>query len=145
MRINMAESTVWWLMAGAVIVVELLSGTFYLLMIAFGLAAAAVAANLGASLTVQVVVAALVGGGAVVVWRAYKQRRPSARSASANSDVNLDVGETVLVEAWDAQGHATVKYRGANWQVMIAPGTAAVPGACTIIEVLGNRLVVRPA
>ena len=140
----MAESTVWWVLAGAVIAVELLSGTFYLLMMAIGLAAAAVAANLGASLSVQVVVAAVVGGGAVIAWRSYKQRRPTAPRASANPDVNLDVGETVHVAAWDAEGHASVKYRGANWQVVIAPGNTAVPGACTIVEVLGNRLIVKP-
>ncbi len=140
----MAESTVWWVLAGAVIAVELLSGTFYLLMFAIGLAAAAVAANLGASLSAQVVVAAVVGGGAVIAWRAYKQRRPTAPRASANPDVNLDVGETVHVAAWDADGHASVKYRGANWQVVIAPGNTAVPGACTIVEVLGNRLIVKP-
>ena len=140
----MAESTVWWVLAGAVIAIELLSGTFYLLMFAIGLAAAAVAANLGASLSAQVVVAAVVGGGAVIAWRAYKQRRPTAPRASANPDVNLDVGETVHVAAWDADGHASVKYRGANWQVVIAPGNTAVPGACTIVEVLGNRLIVKP-
>jgi len=144
MRVNMAESTVWWVLAGAVIAIELLSGTFYLLMFAIGLAAAAVAANLGASLSAQVVVAAVVGGGAVIAWRAYKQRRPTAPRASANPDVNLDVGETVHVAAWDADGHASVKYRGANWQVVIAPGNTAVPGACTIVEVLGNRLIVKP-
>jgi membrane protein implicated in regulation of membrane protease activity len=144
MRINMAESTVWWVLAGAVIAVELLSGTFYLLMMAIGLAAAAVAANLGASLSAQVVVAAVVGGGAVIAWRAYKQRRPTAPRASANPDVNLDVGETVHVAAWDAEGHASVRYRGANWQVVIAPGNTVVPGTCTIVEVLGNRLIVKP-
>ena len=93
----------------------------------------------------KTVVAAGVGGGAVIAWRAYRQRRPSAPRASANPDVNLDVGETVHIEAWDEQGHASVKYRGANWQVVIAPGVTPVPGACTIVEVLGNRLIVRPA
>ena len=44
----MAESTIWWLCAGAAVAVELLTGTFYLLMLATGLAAAAVAAHLGA-------------------------------------------------------------------------------------------------
>ncbi len=141
----MAESTVWWVMAGVLIAVELLSGTFYLLMIAIGLAAAAVAANLGASLSTQIVVAAVVGGGAVIAWRAYKQGQPSSARASANPDGNLDVGEIVHIEAWDDQGHASVKYRGANWQVMITPGITAVPGACMIVEVLGNRLIVKPA
>jgi hypothetical protein len=32
----MADSTVWWLLAGAAVAVELLTGTFYLLMLAIG-------------------------------------------------------------------------------------------------------------
>ena len=33
----MEESTIWWLMAGITVAVELMTGTFYLLMIALGL------------------------------------------------------------------------------------------------------------
>ena len=54
------------------------------------------------------------------------------------------VGEVVQVDAWDAEGHANVKYRGANWQVALAPGFPATPGAFTIAEVMGNRLIVKP-
>ena len=140
----MALTTIWWVMAGALIALELLSGTFYLLMLSLGLVAAALAAHAGADLSVQLVVAALVGGGAVVAWRAYKQGKPSALPASSNPDVNLDVGEVVQVDAWDAEGHANVKYRGANWQVTLASGFPATPGAFTIAEVMGNRLIVKP-
>ena len=34
----MEQSTLWWLMAGAAVIAELLTGTFYLLMLALGLA-----------------------------------------------------------------------------------------------------------
>ena len=40
----MEASTIWWLAAGAVVVAELLTGTFYLLMVALGLVAAAIPA-----------------------------------------------------------------------------------------------------
>ena len=33
----MAESTIWWLLAGAAVALELVTGTFYLLMLAVGL------------------------------------------------------------------------------------------------------------
>ena len=59
----MAESTLWWLLAGGLIALELLTGTFYLLMLSLGVAGAAIAAHLGASVTVQLVVAAVLGGG----------------------------------------------------------------------------------
>ena len=110
----MTDSTVWWLIAGSLVAAELMTGTFYLLMLATGMAAAAIAAHLGATFTVEVVVAAMVGGGSVVAWRTYKQKMPSAPPAGANHDVNLDVGETVHVEAWNPDGTGEVKYRGAT-------------------------------
>ena len=139
----MTESTVWWLLAGAAVAAELMTGTFYLLMLAVGLVAAAIAAHLGATAAVQLVVAALVGGGSVVAWRGYKQKMPSALPASANHDVNLDVGETVHVDAWGPDGTGEVKYRGAVWQVTLVAGGVPLPGAYVIVEVVGSRLVVR--
>ena len=139
----MTESTIWWVFAGTVIAVELVTGTFYLLMLSTGLVAAAIAAQLGASTTLQLVVAAMVSGGAVVAWRSYKQKQPSALPASANHDVNMDVGETVQVDAWEPNGTSTVKYRGANWSVSLIPGAMPAPGAHVIVEVVGSRLVVR--
>ena len=138
----MTESTIWWVLAGVVIAVELVTGTFYLLMLSMGLVAAAVAAHLGAAVTTQLVVAAVVAGGAVVAWRAYKQKTPSALPASANHDVNMDVGETVHVNAWNPDGTAAVKYRGANWQVSLLPGAVLSPGPHRVVEVIGSRLIV---
>ena len=139
----MAESTIWWVLAGAVIGVELLTGTFYLLMLSIGLVAAAIAAHLGATATAQLVVAAVVGGGSVVAWHIYKQKMPSALPASGNHDVNMDVGETVQVDAWHPDGTSTVKYRGANWSVSPLPGATPAPGLHTIVEVVGSRLVLK--
>jgi membrane protein implicated in regulation of membrane protease activity len=140
---DMAQSSIWWVLAGAVIALELLSGTFYLLMLSLGLIGAAIAAHLGATLTVQLVVAAVVGGGFVLCWRRYKQQRPSALPASANRDVNLDVGETVQVEAWNPDGTGSVRYRGAHWDVSIDAGATPTAGAHRIVEVIGSRLVLR--
>ena len=64
----MANSTIWWLIAGGAVVLELLSGTVYLLLLGVGFAAAAIAAHAGGSLSVQLVVAAVVGVGAVAAW-----------------------------------------------------------------------------
>lgn len=138
----MAMTTVWWILAGVAVGLELLSGTFYLLMLALGLAAGALAAHAGLSGTAQFVVAAAVGGGAVVGWRAYRLRQPMASPASANRDVNMDVGETVQVAAWNADGTASVKYRGAQWSVAHLPGADPVAGPHRIVEVVGNRLIV---
>ncbi len=138
----MAQSSIWWVLAGAFIAVELMTGTFYLLMLSIGLVAAALAAHLGASLTLQLVLAAAFGGGAVVGWRAYRQRQPASPPAGANRDVNLDIGEVVQVEAWGPDGSGSVKYRGTNWSVL-AVDAAPSPGRHTIVEVVGNRLSVK--
>ena len=138
----MAESTIWWLCAGAAVAVELLTGTFYLLMLSLGLVAAAIAAHLDAGPVVEFVVAAVVGGGAVFVWHLRQSRRPAEPAASANRDVNLDIGETVQVDAWNTDGTATVKYRGANWTVLHRGANPASSGAHRVVEVIGSRLLV---
>jgi len=139
----MAESTLWWLLAGTAVGVELVTGTFYLLMLAIGLAAAAVSAHFGASVTVQIVVAALLSSGTVLGWRQYRKQQPVSLPANANRDVNLDIGETVHVEAWNADGTSTVKYRGASWAVASVSGGPLAAGPHQVVEVIGSRLIVR--
>lgn len=140
----MAESTLWWLLTGTAIGIELLTGTFYLLMLAIGLGAGALAAHGGMSPAGQIVVAAVVGAGAVLGWRQYRQAQPASAPASANHDVNLDIGETVQVDAWNPDGTATVKYRGANWAVSCTAAGPLPTGKYRVTEVVGSLLVVTP-
>ena len=136
----MSESTIWWLLAGAAVGIEMVTGTFYLLMLAIGLAAAAIASHLGLPLTWQLVAAAVVGGGAVVLWHILRGRQPSKLPAQSNSDVHIDIGEPVYVDTWNLDGTASVKYRGSNWAA-ITHGSAPSVGQHRIKELLGNRLV----
>ena len=139
----MAESTIWWLLAGGAVALELMTGTFYLLMLAVGLAAAALAAHFGLALTAQILVAALVGGGAVVLGHWKRSKDPKLAEAQANADVQMDIGETVHVAQWNADATASVKYRGSQWTVVIADTDAAPqPGLFRVKELQGNRLVV---
>jgi membrane protein implicated in regulation of membrane protease activity len=142
MMLSMTDATIWWLLAGVAIAVELLSGTFYLLMVAIGLAAAAIAAHLGAPVAAQLVTAAVVGGGAVAAWHLQRGKRPAEPVASENRDVNLDIGETVYVDQWNAEGTAAIKYRGATWTAVAAAGAEHATGAHRVREVVGNRLIV---
>ena len=137
----MASSTVWWLIAGGAIVLELVSGTVYLLLLSAGFAAAAIAAHAGASVTTQLVVAAVVGVGAVLIWHIIRRRRPAGPSTAANRDVNLDIGESVYVDAWNPDGTATVRYRGAQWTVVPRAGSTPSIGEHRVAEVVGSRLV----
>ena len=137
----MEHATIWWLAALAAIGAELATGTFYLLMLALGLAAGALAAHAGAGQAVQLATAAAVGGGAVCGWYLLRLRRPPSPPATANRDVNLDIGETLMVEAWGTDGTAQVHYRGARWTALAADPAEHAPGPHRVREVVGNRLV----
>ena len=139
----MNETTVWWVLAGAIVATELITGTVYLLLISLGMAAGAMAAHLGLPISVQIWVAAAVGGGSVVIWRAYKKARIPPAALPTAQDVNLDVGEVVHIDHWSDDGTSSTKYRGANWQVSLMQGEEALSGAYRIAEVAGNRLIVK--
>jgi membrane protein implicated in regulation of membrane protease activity len=140
-----ASSTLWWIIAGGLVAVELATGTFYLLMLALGAAAAALAAHMGAGVSMQLVMAAIVGGGAVTAWHLHRQRQPAAPPAEANRDVNLDIGTRLQVPAWNADGTARVAYRGATWSARHGGSGPAQPGAHVIVAVQGNELVLKRA
>lgn len=137
----MAMSTIWWLLAGGAVALELFTGTFYLLMVALGLSAGALAAHAGLGLTAQLVAAAAIGAGAVAGWTVLRRRQASDLPATARRDVNLDIGEVVQVAAWESDGTAHVQYRGARWTAIPRAGMTPEPGAHRVIELVGNRLV----
>ncbi len=145
MHMGIADSTFWWLLAGTGIVLELVTGTFYLLMLAIGCVAAALAASLGLAMAGQISTAAIVGGGGVAIWYALRSRRPAGAGASANPDLNLDIGETLTVEHWNADGTASVHYRGARWTVVQQGSAPQVVGLHRVVAVVGSRLMVDKA
>ncbi|HMO44618.1 MAG TPA: NfeD family protein [Rubrivivax sp.] len=141
---DLAASTWWWLIAGLLVVAELFVGSFYLLMLALGCVAGALSTHLGAAYTAQIFTAAIVGAGTTAAWHFKRARRPRSAPVESNRDANLDIGQTLQVAAWDAQGMARVSYRGAAWNAEFrGPGTPT-PGPHVIVAVRGNRLVVAP-
>ena len=133
--------TIWWLAAGALVVAELATGTIYLLLLALGASAGALAAHLGLGSEAQMAAAALVGGGAVGFWYLRRSRHPAALPASTNPDLNLDIGSSVQVPAWRADGSARVSYRGTDWNVRFVGSGTATPGAHVIHAVDGSCLL----
>ena len=139
-------STWWWLASGGLVAVELATGTFYLLMLALGAAAGAVAAHAGAPFVGQLLAAAVMGGGAVAAWHQRRSRQPAQPAASANPDINLDIGSPVHVGHWRADGTARVNYRGAGWDARYAGTGAPAAGPHVIRAIDGTHLVLdRPA
>ncbi|RPH65378.1 MAG: NfeD family protein [Burkholderiales bacterium] len=137
----------WWILAVGLGVLEILTGTFYLLVFAVGCAAGGLAAWAGAGLTVQVLITAAV---TIVGWGWLWRRSPWRQTSGGAGDANmmLDVGERLQVEAWGADRRAQVRYRGAAWSVELdpaEPASSAVPGQFVIRRVVGSRLVVQRA
>ena len=134
-------STGWWVAAAVLVAAELATGTFYLLMLALGAMAAALVAQAGLGSSSQLLAAAAVGGGAVGLWHLRRSKQPRPADAASNRDVNLDIGGTVHVAHWHADGTARVLYRGAGWDVRFAGSGTPSVGDFVIQAVDGNRLV----
>lgn len=131
----------WWGIAAAVLIgVELLIGTFYLLMVALGLGAGALAAFLGLSLNMQILCATLTASVTTGLWHWKNYKNPRAAIYSENKDAIIDIGETVEVVNWDAQQTTKVRYRGAQWAARwVGPGDPQI-GHCAIQGMKGSEL-----
>jgi len=137
----MDDTTLWWILAGVLIAAELTTGSFYLLMLALGATAGALAGHLSLSGTAQVVLAAASGGLATAGWYLFRRSRGGeAPDIQSDRNVNLDIGETVQVLTWDEQGRTQVQYRGANWSARYVGSAPARPGPHRIAKLHGNQL-----
>ena len=134
---------VWWVATGLLVAGELATGTFYLLMLAIGAAAGALTAHAQQGFLAQAVAALVVGGGAVIAWHLRRRRAAGAPAPERNPDINLDIGERVQVDAWNADGTARVGYRGTSWNARYVGEGAPASGPHVIAEVRHNEICLR--
>jgi membrane protein implicated in regulation of membrane protease activity len=112
----MDMSTIWWLFAGAFVIAELLTGTFYLLMLGLGFAGGALAAHAGLGVGWQYLITSLTGGLLVAICYLKQSKQSTGKNAQqTNPAIHLDIGSVVDVDQWSSLGTANVQYRGANW------------------------------
>ncbi len=145
----MNDWMVWLVLGGVIVIMELFTGTFYLLMIAIGFAAGALVAFLGWSIEAQLISAALIGTIATVSLRRSRFGVRNKVDASRDPNVNLDIGQAIQVSTWNSTGADThtarTMYRGAQWDVQCVSKVGVLPGMYTIVEVRGSLLIVEPA
>ena len=129
-----------WLVAGfMLVIVELVSGTFYLLVLGVAAVAGGVVAYTGLPFSVQAVVAAtltVVG----VVWVNRVRRRSSAVKMRS-----LDIGQPAAFDRWvdRTAGQARVKYRDALWDATVVGEISGEPGEVLYVASIdGNTLKV---
>ena len=137
----------WLIMAAILVILELFSGTFYLLMVALGMAAGGLIAFGGGQLEWQMLVAGIVGSIATVLLRRSRFGGGGKVKASRDPNVNLDIGQLVQVAEWQRVAPerytARCMYRGAHWDVEFIGAAAVQPGAFRIVEVRGCVLIVQ--
>jgi|SRR5690349_14670529 len=140
------EPSLAWAIVGLVLVIaELLSGTFYLVMLAVAAFGAAAAAYVAQPFPVQCIVAAVIAAAGCYGVHVYRARSGGKRMAP------LDAGMPASFESWlDAGARlARVRYRGATWDARVEGTESLEPGAMLfVLAADGNTLKVaknRPA
>jgi len=139
------ESYLLWLICGLVLVTaELITGTFYLLVLGLAALVASAVGYFGGSFAVQAVCASVVAVIGVIVvnrWRRNRKDQPQGTN-------NMDVGQPVVFEAWtnEAARLARVKYRGASWDAhLMGDAAARADDVLYICGAEGSRLQVSPS
>jgi membrane protein implicated in regulation of membrane protease activity len=132
------DSSLAWLVAGiALIVAELATGTFYLLVLGIGALIAAAVAYAGGGFVVQVLVA---GATAIagIFWIRIRRKALAAQPMPS-----LDVGQPVTLDSWVNRDDrlARVKYRDALWDAIVEGEFRGEAGEVFYIRaVAGNTL-----
>jgi membrane protein implicated in regulation of membrane protease activity len=135
-----------WAIVGLVLVItELLTGTFYLLMLGIAAFGAAAAAGLAFGFEVLAVVFLVASGVGCYAVHLYREKNRAQQMPS------IDAGQPASFESWvdQAEGLARVRYRGASWEARVDGAAALQPGSVLyVLATEGNTLRVslrRPA
>ncbi|MCW2605384.1 MAG: hypothetical protein JWO60_77 [Frankiales bacterium] len=141
----MDDRVAWGVLAALLVVAEVLGLELWGAMLAVGALGGLLAASLGASGPVEVVVAALVGGLMVGAVRPVAARHLAVRSRPNDPAAALEgVTASVVVEVSDSTGQ--VRVHGELWTARPAlPGTVLSSGSTVWIgAVSGATLLVHP-
>jgi len=135
----------WGVLGLALVIAELLTGTFYLVMLGVAAFGGAAVAGLGQPFAVQVVVAFVVAAAGCYGVHAYRAKNRSQQMPP------IDAGMPASFESWIDAGArlARVRYRGASWDARVEGADPLEPGAIVyVLATDGNTLKVaksRPA
>jgi membrane protein implicated in regulation of membrane protease activity len=142
---RMDHSLAWAIVGFVLVITELMTGTFYLLMLGVAAFGAALVAWLGQDFGVQAVVAAVISALGCYGVHLYRAKNRGAGMAP------IDAGMPATFEGWIDAGSrlARVRYRGATWDAQVEGAEGVEPGATLfVLAVNGNTLKIsksRPA
>ena len=135
----MEPDLAWAVLGLALVIVELLTGTFYLLMLGIAAFGAAAAAYLGFEFPAQALVAGAVAGAGSYGVHVYRARNATQQMPE------VDAGQPANFESWidERARRARVRYRGASWDAQVEGSQALEPGALVyVVSTHGNTLKV---
>lgn len=141
----MDPALIWAISGLGLVIVELLTGTFYLLMLGVAAFGAAGAAWLGYDFPAQVIVAAVIAAAGCYAVHMYRAKNRTQQMPP------IDSGMPASFESWIDVGArlARVRYRGASWDARVEGLEALEPGTTVyVLATDGNTLKVvknRPA
>jgi membrane protein implicated in regulation of membrane protease activity len=141
----MDEDFLWAILGLTLVIVELMTGTFYLLVLGVAAFGAALAAWLGQGFPLQAIVAAVISALGCYGVHVHRTRNTTRQMAS------LDAGQPANFENWVDEGArlARVRYRGASWDAQVdGEGTVDAGALLYVLTANGNTLKVstrRPA
>ncbi len=124
------EPYLLWILVGfTLMIAELLSGTFYLLMLGGAAFGGALAAWLGQGFPAQAAVSGALAAAGCYLAHAWHKRHAGSQMTS------IDAGQPASFESWidEAARLARVRYRGASWDARIAGGGPLAAGAIVYV------------
>ena len=134
------ESYLIWILAGfGLIIAELLTGTFYLLMLGVAAFGAAAVAFFGLSFPIQTIAAVVVSVAGCWFVHLYRVKNTQQQMKP------VDFAQPVVFEAWvnEADRMARVRYRNAPWEAIVEAGIDVKEGNTLYITAAdGNTLTV---
>lgn len=131
--------TVWFVAAVAVLIIELVTGTVYLLVVSAALAGSGIIYGLTGSTPAAVLTAALLS--ALGIW--FVHAKTAVRKVETDSYQDLDAGQYVEILRYTGGNRYEVFYRGTHWQAQntgqeeLELGTRAL-----IVRKEGNLLII---
>jgi len=134
---NLEPYVVWAILGLVLVIAELVTGTFYLVVLGLAAFGAGAAAYLGMDFPIQSIVAAIVAGAGAYWVHVYRVRNATQQMPS------LDAGQPANFEAWVDQGArlARVRYRGAQWDARVTGSESPEPGSVVyVLSTQGNTL-----
>ena len=132
--------TTWFIVAAAVLIVELFVGTVYLLVVSAALFGAGLVYWLTGNTSIAVAAAAVLS--AVGIWVVHSKFKKATPRQELNDD--LDIGQTVQILRRLHGDCYEVSYRGTHWQAQAENADAVQTTSTAVITGKnGNVLLIR--